>query len=1127
MLIKGIVLTLAFGLLFLFGILGVEYFLWLNSIGRMLLFFISIVLVLFLCYRFIFVPLLYLFKVKKGITNKDASRLIGKHFPEVADRLYNLLDLADDKNQSELLLASIEQRSDRLRPIPFTRAIDYKENLKYARYLVMPILVFGAIYLSGNLTSFFNSYDRVVNYDLAYAPPAPFTFELVSKELKVLGDKSYTIYVTTHGDIRPDAVNIRINGKELLLQQENGLYKYTFTPPLEESDFQFFSGNVESKIFHLQVLKAPIIQNFKMEFEYPEYLNRKPQILKSTGNAILPEGTLVTWNMVGENTESILLIDKDTVRDFTNTGKEFILSKRVFDTYDYKISTSNKYVTDYEKLEYRFAIVKDAYPTIKVIQVLDSLNPNVSYFVGESSDDYGLSTIKMVCYPQGNEEDKQYINISEPNTNFKQFYYTFPSGLRLTEGIEYLFYFTATDNDAIHKGKAVKSQIFTHSLLNEDQLLKKELESQQSIIGNMDRSLEKFEKQEKTLDKINRGQKEKKQLNFNDQNLIKDFLEKQKEQEELMQQFSKQLKENLEKNAKDDNLNKLLQERLERQELEARKNEKLLDELNKIANKIDKEELTKRLDQLGKNQQNSKRNLEQLLELTKRYYVTEKMAQMAKELNKLAEDQQSQSELENEKFFKEEMQEQLNKTFKELTKDLEELVEDNKNLQKPLDLRRDQEREESIKQDQEEALDEIAKQQGNNAPSDSESKSEGAEKAKQKQKSAADKIREMAEELNSDAEGASGSSGITEDAEMLRQILDNLVTFSFKEETLFESVEQMDLEIANFSGTVKKQNELRSLFEHVDDSLFALSLRRAELSEFVNQQITDVYYNMDKSLESLSENQIYQGVSYQKYVLNASNELSNFLADILDNMQQSMQAGAGKGQGDPGFQLPDIIKGQGELKEKMEGMGQSGQGNPQDGKGNGKEGQGNEKGSGKKGETSGSAQEGNKGENGTSGEGAGNQNGMNGNANGQEGTTEKELQEIYEIYKQQQILREQLEQQLFDMIKNDDRQLGEKLIKQMEDFENDLIENGVTQRTRNKMNVIEHELLKLENATLSKGKKSERESNSNTQLFNNPVLTKPSILQQYENDIEVLDRQALPLHQNYQNKVKEYFKDND
>ena len=42
-------------------------------------------------------------------------------------------------------------------------------------------------------------------------------------------------------------------------------------------------------------------------------------------------------------------------------------------------------------------IIKDAYPTIKVEQVLDSLNPNISYFIGESSDDYRLKDIKLIC----------------------------------------------------------------------------------------------------------------------------------------------------------------------------------------------------------------------------------------------------------------------------------------------------------------------------------------------------------------------------------------------------------------------------------------------------------------------------------------------------------------------------------------------------------------------------------------------------------------------------------------------------------------------------------------------------------------------------------------------------------
>jgi len=38
-----------------------------------------------------------------------------------------------------------------------------------------------------------------------------------------------------------------------------------------------------------------------------------------------------------------------------------------------------------------------------VTQVLDSLNPNVSYYTGNASDDYGLSKIELVYYEVGKE----------------------------------------------------------------------------------------------------------------------------------------------------------------------------------------------------------------------------------------------------------------------------------------------------------------------------------------------------------------------------------------------------------------------------------------------------------------------------------------------------------------------------------------------------------------------------------------------------------------------------------------------------------------------------------------------------------------------------------------------------
>ncbi|MEH6769997.1 hypothetical protein [Maribacter arcticus] len=1133
-LLKGVLLFFAFGFLFFLIVLSVEYFLWLNTLGRMILFGVFIVTELYLLFRYIMVPIFYLLKLKTGIGTKDAASMIGKHFPEVGDKLINLLDLAEDPKQSELLLASISQRSKQMDTIPFSNAINYKDAAKYIKYSLIPLLLISTLYITGNWDSFFGTYERVVNYEMAFEKPTPFRFELLSSNLNILQDESFTVQVATKGAIKPENVFIEINGQSILLQLENGFYVHTFTPPIKTTQFSFSANEVNSREYTLVALETPSIVDFTMNLSYPTYLNKQNETIKSTGNAVIPEGTKVTWKIEGKHTDKINLIQKDTSLPFLKVNNAFSLEKIIYNDLNYQLTTTNKNVANYERLSFDFKIIKDAYPTVKVNQILDTINPNISYFNGSATDDYGLRKIELVYFEITNEKEESIVSLVKPSSNYEQFYYTFPSGLDIEPGKDYGFYFKITDNDAIHNGKSVKSQVFQQTILDENQLKNKDLESQQSLIKDLSKSLIKAKEQKESLEELNQNQKEKNSLNFNDQNQIKDFLQKQERQEQFMQKFSKELKENLAKEDSDNKLNQLLQERLERQEIEAKKNAKLLEELNKIADKINKEDLAKRLEELGKKQQNSERSLEQLLELTKRYYVTEKASQLSRDLEELSKKQESLStkgKTEN----RPEKQKELNEKFNELSNEIDALKKDNEKLKKPIDLKIDNTKKEGVKDDQKAALEELQKkEQGNEQP-------ESNDKANKKQKSAADKMKEMSEQLGESSSSSGGGSSVAEDAEMLRQILDNLIIFSFKQESLFDKLAQKeDQDATQYSETVRDQNELRGLFEHVDDSLFALSLRQAELSEFVNEQITEVYYNIDKSLETMADGQIYQGISHQKYVLTAANNLADFLAEVMDNMQQSMQMGKGSGQSEGGFQLPDIIKGQQQLGEKMGSQGKSGKEGQEGESGQGKKGEKGEQGAGgKQGEGGKQGSEGKNGENGEGGQGTGGKNGQNGesgtsgegqggiNGQGQGKMSEAELKEIYEIYQSQQKIRQELENQLQNMINSGDQKLGQKLIRQMEDFQNDLLENGITQRTINKANTIQYELLKLENAALKQGKKSERESKANQKDFSNPITTKPSLLDNYRNEVEILNRQSLPLRQNFQNKVKEYFKAND
>ncbi|MGH1385183.1 MAG: DUF4175 family protein [Kordia sp.] len=1096
-----------------------EHFLWLSTGARTALFWIFILVELSLFAKFIVLPLTKLFKLQKGISFKEASTIIGDHFPEVNDKLLNVLQLSETSQESELLLASIEQKSEELQPIPFQVAINFKKNIKYAKYAILPLAIVLFVWISGNSSLFSKSYERVVNYQTNYEPPAPFQFIVVNDSLQAIENQAYKLQVQTLGDVIPEEVQIALGDETYFLQNKGvGTFEYTFTQPKEATTFTLTANEVTSKPYTLNVVKVPSLVNFQMVLDYPAYTKRKDEVLKSTGNATIPEGTKITWEAKAKQTEKLELISKDSTYTFGKEADDFKLEQKIYQRLDYQISTSNSELKNYENLGFNINVIKDEYPKMDLQSKRDTVDQRTLYFLGQVSDDYGLRKLQLVYYPSESAANKFKENIPISTSNIDQFQYTFPGNLELAKGVNYEFYFQLTDNDGIRGGKSVKSEIFNYRKLTDTELQTEQLQQQNETIKDLDKSLEKLQKQQDELKKISQNQKEKSELNFNDRKKLEKFLQRQEQSDQMMEKFSKQLQQNLEdfqkEETQEDQDKELLKERLERQQKELEKNEKLMEELKKLAEKISEEELQEKLEELGKQQQNSKKNLQQILELTKRYYVTKKAEKIQKELGELAKEQEELSKKDGEENTKKK-QEELNKKFEDLQKEMDELDKENNALKKPLDLERNQNDEEDVKKEQQDATDDLEKSE--ESPSEQQ-KSEQQKSAKQKQKKAAQKMQRMSKSMQT-AMQMSGQESIKEDAEMLRQILDNLVLFSFDEENLMKAFEEIDNSNAGYAGKLKRQKELRKMFEHVDDSLFALSLRQPTISERINGEITEIYYNIDKSLEQLAENNVYRGVAAQQYALTATNKLADFLSGALDNMNQSMGSGQGQGssgvgksgqnQGQgKGFQLPDIIQSQDELNKQMKKGMKKQEGQGKDGKG-GKEG---------------GKEEGDKGKGGKDGK-----NGENGQQGGGSGSgDENESGKLYDIFKQQQALRNQLEQQLQDKygekINNPE---AKELLKQMEQVETELLEKGFNDETMKKMIELKYQLQKLDKAAFEQEKESKRESTTNRKDFNNTTNEKMPDVRQYFNQIEILNRQVLPLRNNYKKKVQEYFKKKD
>lgn len=1070
-LLRGSILFVSFGLLYLLFTAWLEYMLWLDPVFRTVLFWCFIAGESYLLFRWILIPVFHLFGLRKGISNEEAARLIGKHFPEVDDRLINLIQLKSAGVESDLLLASIEQKSIELKPIPFRSAIHFKKNWRTSRYLSLPFLLIIGTWLTGNDGLFTQSFNRVIKHQTVFVEPAPFRFRILNESLEVVEDQQFDLKFTTDGSIVPEEIQLVYNDQHHYIRKSpTGIMEHKFESVDRTTEFYFEANGRRSPSFELKLIKAPKIMNVSMEIQAPAYTGKEMKQIDNTGNARVLKGSKVLWKVNGSNAESIeFMIQKGAkfgLEDSRFDMKEeqnglFTFDKEVLRPMNYKISSSNKNIRAYENLFYKMEVIEDEYPGITVRTDMDSIGRGAVTFYGRLNDDYGLSRLQVVA--KNMNSGKQSIGaISIGRSDLESFVYSFPDKLLLDEGESYEIYFEVFDNDGVSGAKKSVSKSFYYKNKSEQQIEQELMEEQEEKIKRVEDSEKERKEVEKELEKFSDKLKSKGDQDWNDQQEMKRFVERNKQYREMMEKLSDEMIRNLEE--LEENPSENLEEK--RQELEDRwkeqkeqkNSEELLKELDELGDKLEKEGLLERVEKLKEQSNQEKRSLERILELTKRFYIERKVDQLAKKLDKLGSDQEALSE-ESEKVEQE--QDSISNEFQKIKKELDNLRQENESLKEPMSLFESTADEKLVDQE----LKEIDQHLEN---SENEPDSDEREKASEKQKSAGKRMKEMAKKMES-AMMSMEMDSLDANIEDLQQILKNLVHFSHDQEDLMMEMKGMYTGDGDFPEKMKEQIKLKEHFEHIDDSLYALSMKLVMLSADIDKDLSAVHYNLNRSLENMAENRIEQGRSNQQYTMTSANNLADLLSDLLDNLQNNDSPSSGKGKsGKQEFSLPDIIEQQKGMQQKMEeGM--------------------------KKGEQEGKrSSEGN----------------------------EKMTGEQYQMYQQQKWLKDQLE----NLLQEEGREGEHKeLLDNMEKLERDLLEKGFDREVLERMKQLEYQLLELEKAMNQQDKDPKRESKSaedSRRGSDIESLDDEKMMRELE---EMMRRQNLEFRQNYKIKVKKYF----
>ena len=319
------IVTLGFTFLF---ITTLEYFGRFNSLIRGILLFSFIGINAYIFIYYFLRSLLKLFSFGKQISRQQAAKIIGGFFPDISDRLLNTLQLSDDSvNQTvnlELIRASVSQRASSLSAFSFSSAINIKKsNKKYLKYLIPLLFVF--ILVSFLLPQFFTqSAERVVYFKQEFKPVAPFTFNLPKDKYILEEGEDLLIDLTLKGKLLPEKVYIVCaQGTFLMHKKAKNSFTYTIPNLRNSSTFYFSANEFVSSSFSIEVIGKSVLRKLAADISYPSYLGMSDQHIENVGDIILPEGSIINWDVLSDNTSYVEVYLYGKKKHFSDKGFNF------------------------------------------------------------------------------------------------------------------------------------------------------------------------------------------------------------------------------------------------------------------------------------------------------------------------------------------------------------------------------------------------------------------------------------------------------------------------------------------------------------------------------------------------------------------------------------------------------------------------------------------------------------------------------------------------------------------------------------------------------------------------------------------------------------------------------------
>ncbi len=851
-------------------------------------------------------------------TDNQLSKIIGKKFPKIKDRLLNALQLEEDIKSNivgkDLAEYAVLKTQEELGTLDF-QSISTGINKTQKNIFIASISLFLLLFMF-NFSTSINAVDRLIHPQTYYPKPLPFTLTSLNPTIDVLGGDTIQVSIAGMGDL-PDSILVQWENKSGVettwAYENNELYHLTFENVRQDiqwkaivNNISFFSpwDVIETDISSIFVTDRPIIENVTFSIFPPEYTGE--DVKSHPGN--ISDIHVLAGSKIQINASSTKRI-KDAWLALTGldnretqiNGKNMSITLHVGSSV-----TAALYCTDENDVEnlhpthYRINVYPDSPPDILVtspeteFELDESNGINITF---QTSDDYGFSASwieyqLMTPYYLGNQDSTIHRReVNEISTEVKSqqiIHYWDISSLHPEPEDEIHFTIHVQDNNLITGPLATQSvkligrypsieDLFTQMEEEEEEIEQytddviSDLENVQELVEEL--QLEMLKSEEMTWEQQQKAEESLQQMQevFNQLEQIQEAVEKIEEQASKNNLVSDQLVEKFQK------FNELLDDIMTPELMEA------MEKMQEAMQNMDMEQMLDALENFDYDLEEFEDQLDRFIDMFEQAIAEQKIDEVVKRLEKMVEAQESISaDLQqddanlSELASKERRQEEQFKKLKETMKDASEAMEKgsesaSEQMDELLNSPLTKETESQIKDTRKE----LQKGQQDEA-------SESSDKSKEKLENMLNEAMAIQEQFQEET--------VDEMMDAFLSVVRNVLYISQSQEKLIKNGEKLNSRSPNLPEIASFQNRIKRENIQLMAQMMELSKKTFYITPAISRAIGKTTSAMDKAIGHVEQKQITNSRKSQKKALNGLNETAYLLLSAMEEMKSSGSA---------------------------------------------------------------------------------------------------------------------------------------------------------------------------------------------------------------------------------------------